>query len=132
MQMTTIKQGTAWLNTAVAQTCALQTVLTQPGPDADNRHRVSKTPAACVSVEPLVSSHATPQATRKREAPVLYETAVKVKNMSAAPWSRLLDSFVFSLLLIFHRLIVVSLSVVLKSNKGDYPENSHDVFCPNK
>jgi len=81
MQMRTIKQGKAWLNTAVAQTCALQTVLT----DADTRRHVSKTPAACVSVEPLVSSHATPQPTRKREAPVLYETAVKVKNMSAAP-----------------------------------------------
>ena len=24
------------------------------------------------------------------------------------------------------------LSVVLQLDKGDYPENSHDVFCPNK
>ena len=41
---------------------------------------------------------------------------------------------VLALHLVFHRFSPINccLSVVLKLDKGDYPENSHVVFCPNK
>ena len=39
-----------------------------------------------------------------------------------------------SFFIVFHRLIVVSVSFCrgLKKDKWDYPGNSHVVFCPNK